>query len=68
MENDAVTLGYWDMRGLCERVRLLLEYLAIPYKEVRFAGSEGRTKWFNEIKPQLFDKNPAITLPYLIDG
>ena len=42
--------------------------MAIPYKEERYAGPEGRAKWFDEVKPQLLDKNPVATLPYLIDG
>jgi hypothetical protein len=28
-----VRLGYWAMRGLAERIRHVLEYLAIPYTE-----------------------------------
>lgn len=47
MEQPAVTLGYWDMRGLAERIRHLLQYLAIPYTEVKYAGPEGRIKWFD---------------------
>jgi len=30
MENKVI-LGYWAIRGLAERIRQLLEYLAIPY-------------------------------------
>lgn len=39
MEQPEVTLGYWDARGLAERLRLLLEYLSIPYNEARYAGN-----------------------------
>ena len=31
-------------------------------------NNETRQKWFKEIKPQLIKKNPAINLPYLVDG
>jgi glutathione S-transferase len=31
-------------------------------------NSESRKKWFEQDKPNLQKKNPAITLPYLIDG
>lgn len=65
---STVTLGYWDIRGLAERIRQLLEYLSIPYNQDKYAGQEGREKWFNDVKPKLQDKNPALTLPYLIDG
>lgn len=45
-----VTLGYWNIRGLGERVRLLLEYLQIPYDEKIFTP-ETRPEWFDQIKP-----------------
>ena len=35
---------------------------------MRYDGAEGRAQWFNEDKPKLIGKNPALTLPYLIDG
>ena len=62
-----VQLGYWEIRGLSERIRMIMEYLSIPYEMVNY-NQENREKWFNEIKPELIKKNPAITLPYLIDG
>ena len=65
--DSPVQLGYWEIRGLGERARLLLEYLGIPYERVKYTP-EIREKWFNEIKPELQKKNSAITLPYLIDG
>ncbi len=46
---------------------MLLEYVGIPYDEVKYSG-QTRDKWFNEVKPELHKKNPAITLPYLLDG
>lgn len=67
MEGKLV-LGYWGIRGLAERIRQLLEYLGFSYSEDRYEGPEGRSKWFNEAKPKLADRNPALTLPYLIDG
>jgi len=45
-----------------------MEYCGVTYTEEKYEGFEGRAKWFNEIKPVLVEKNPAITLPYLIDG
>lgn len=65
--NGKVTLGYWKIRGLSERIRMLLEYVGLSYDEVKYTG-ETREKWFNEVKPELHKKNPAITLPYLLDG
>lgn len=63
-----VVLGYWAIRGLSERVRQLLEYLSIPYTEQKYEGAEGRAKWVQEVKQSLIPKNPAVTLPYLLDG
>lgn len=63
-----VTLGYWAIRGLAERLRQLLVFCGIPYTQTLYGGAEGRTKWFTEDKGKLVGKNPAITLPYLIDG
>jgi glutathione S-transferase len=34
--SQTVTLGYWNIRGFAERVRLLLEYLNIQYDQVIF--------------------------------
>jgi len=61
-------LGYWAIRGLAERLRLLLEYCEIPYTEEKYEGPEGRVRWFSKVKPSLLEKNAAINLPYLIDG
>ena len=29
-----LVLGYWPIRGLAERIRLLLEYFGLPYEQV----------------------------------
>ena len=67
MQEAKVTLGYWQIRGLSERIRMLLEYVGIPYDEVKYTG-ETRDKWFSEDKPELLKKNAASNLPYLLDG
>jgi glutathione S-transferase len=65
--SQPVTLGYWNIRGLAERIRLVLEYLQIPYNQVIFTP-EQEDEWFSKIKPQFLEKNPAANLPYLQDG
>ena len=30
---STLTLGYWSIRGLAEPIRMLLNYLSVPYKE-----------------------------------
>lgn len=69
MENKVV-LGYWQIRGLSERIRMILEYTGLPYDEEKYDGSGevDRERWFKEVKPELSKKNPAVTLPYLKDG
>lgn len=67
METQPVTLGYWALRGFGERVRLILEYTNLPYTQEIFTA-EAPEKWFNDRKPELIKKNPAINLPFLIDG
>lgn len=68
MEGGSVKLGYWAIRGLSERIKQLLEYTKTSYTLELYEGPEGRDKWFSQDKPKLVEKNPAITLPYLIDG
>ena len=65
--DNKVTLGYWAIRGLSERIRMVLEFVGLEYNQKLFTASN-RDEWFNETKPKLIEKNPAITLPYLLDG
>ncbi|XP_010587853.2 glutathione S-transferase Mu 1-like [Loxodonta africana] len=65
----AMTLGYWDIRGLGHVIRLLLEYTDSNYEEKRYtigdAPDYDRSHWLNE-KFKLGLDFP--NLPYLIDG
>ncbi|XP_036308427.1 glutathione S-transferase Mu 1 isoform X2 [Pipistrellus kuhlii] len=65
----AMTLGYWDIRGLAHAIRLLLEYTDSPYEEKKYSMGDGpdfdRSQWLNE-KFKLGLDFP--NLPYLIDG
>uniref|UniRef100_A0A8C2TDD2 Glutathione S-transferase n=1 Tax=Coturnix japonica TaxID=93934 RepID=A0A8C2TDD2_COTJA len=64
-----VTLGYWDIRGLAQAIRLLLEYTETPYKERQYKAGPAPdfdiSDWTNE-KEKLGLDFP--NLPYLIDG
>jgi len=60
--SQKVTLGYWDIRGLGESTRTLLEYLEIPYHMEPYKTSE---QW-NSKKHDGSLKFP--NLPYLVDG
>ncbi|XP_066209009.1 glutathione S-transferase Mu 1-like isoform X2 [Saccopteryx leptura] len=65
----AMTLGYWDIRGLAHAIRLLLEYTDSNYEEKKFSMGDApdydRSQWLSE-KSKLGLDFP--NLPYLIDG
>ncbi|XP_049736122.1 glutathione S-transferase Mu 1 isoform X3 [Elephas maximus indicus] len=48
----AVTLGYWDIRGLAHAIRLLLEYTDSNYEEKKYTMGDApdydRSQWLNE--------------------
>ena len=68
MEQTPVKLGYWNVRGLGEKIRHIIEYCGLPYTQEVYRNPEDGDKWFKEDKPKLIEKNPAVSLPYLIDG
>jgi glutathione S-transferase len=59
-------LGYWNIRGLAQPIRFLLEYLRLPYEDKRYTNPE---QWFriDKLSPGFID-NPLANLPYLKDG
>ncbi|XP_036128358.1 glutathione S-transferase Mu 1-like [Molossus molossus] len=65
----AMTLGYWDIRGLAHAIRLLLEYTDSSYEEKKYTMGDApdfdRSQWLSE-KFKLGLDFP--NLPYLIDG
>ncbi|XP_013875683.1 glutathione S-transferase Mu 3 [Austrofundulus limnaeus] len=65
----AMTLGYWDIRGLAQPIRLLLEYTDTKYEEKLYSCGEApdydKTCWINE-KDKLGIN--FVNLPYLLDG
>ncbi|KAM9786098.1 glutathione S-transferase Mu 4-like [Neosynchiropus ocellatus] len=65
----SVTLAYWDIRGLAQPIRLLLEYTGVKYVDKYYICGDGpnfdKSCWFDE-KCQLGLDFP--NLPYLIDG
>jgi len=64
-----VKLAYWDIRGLAQPIRYLLEVGQVPYEERRYicgpAPDFDKSDWLNE-KFKLGLDFP--NLPYLIDG
>ena len=62
-------LGYWDIRGLAQPIKLLLAYTGTEYQDKRFPCGPGpefdRSQWFdNKFSFGLDFPN----LPYYIDG
>jgi len=62
-------LAYWDIRGLAQPIRLLLEYTGTKYEDKFYVCGEApnydKSCWFDE-KPKLGMDFP--NLPYLEDG
>ena len=58
-------LGYWKIRGMGEPIKLLLEYLEVPYEWKEYTP-ENAQDWFENDKVNLGIEFP--NLPYLIDG
>ncbi|KAL4432929.1 hypothetical protein ABPG74_014443 [Tetrahymena malaccensis] len=58
------TLGYWDVRGLAEPIRLLLSYLKVQYTEKLYQFDSN--EWIDQDKQTLDHSFP--NLPYYIDG
>nr|ACR61712.1 26.5 kDa glutathione transferase recombinant protein [synthetic construct] len=56
--------AYWNLRGLGQPIRLILEFISVPYEEKRFQAAE-KEQWFAEKYDLGFD---FPNLPYLIDG
>ncbi|VUZ56454.1 unnamed protein product [Hymenolepis diminuta] len=56
--------AYWNLRGLGQPIRLMLEYIGVPYDERRFLHTE-KEQWFADKYNLGFD---FPNLPYLIDG
>lgn len=48
-------------------VRLVLEYILIPYKERKYVFKT-KDQWYNVDRAKLLQKHPEIELPYLEDG
>ncbi|XP_059902614.1 glutathione S-transferase Mu 3-like [Gadus macrocephalus] len=65
----AMKLAYWDIRGLAQPIRLLLEFTGTKYEDKFYVCGEApdydKTCWFDE-KHKLGMDFP--NLPYLVDG
>jgi len=61
METNSITLMHWNVRGLAEPIKMMLEYLHIPYvdKELEFKGPESLEDW-NKMKDSLDFECPAL--------
>jgi len=64
MSSSVPTLGYWDIRGLCESIRYLLKYAGIDFNDKRYVFSNEK-EWQSD-KTNLGLDFP--NLPYYIDG
>lgn len=58
-----ITIGYWGIKGRGEVLRILCEYLEVPYENKLYADPNA---WFGVDKPALRTDFP--NLPYVQDG
>ncbi|KAG9464149.1 hypothetical protein GDO78_020395 [Eleutherodactylus coqui] len=58
-------LGYWDIRGLCHSLRLLLEYTGTHYEEKRYVTGDGEcTGRGEQLKGPYLEKLPTVLARY----
>lgn len=58
-EEDQVTIVDWAIRGSAEVIRLVLEYILIPYKSRTYVYKT-KDQWFNVDRPKLRETHPEI--------
>ena len=52
-EKKTLNLGYWNIRGLAEGLRLLMEYLEVPYTQTLYKTADKGVNWFSKDKPEM---------------
>ena len=57
-------LGYWDIRGLAESIRLMLDYCGVDYEDKRYVAGDLESWHKDQFELGLDFPN----LPYYIDG
>ena len=70
---SGLILAYWDIRGLCQPIRLALAYKNVKYTDVRIdcgnpADKENYKKLWFDVKPEVGKTVKFVNLPYLMDG
>lgn len=64
-------LGYWNIRGYAQPIRLLLCYAGVDFEDTRYNylpvadGSFDRSEWLN-VKPTLGLDFPNVKLNYIL--
>lgn len=70
---QAITVGYWSIRGLGAPLRAMVMYSGVSLNNVMYdlkvkeGGGFDADEWFS-VKPALKEINPLINLPYIKDG
>ena len=59
-------LGYWDIQGLGQPLRILFAYLNLEYEDIVYDNTTRETTWATDIKPNLGLDFP--NLPYYMEG
>lgn len=62
-------LGYWNIRGLAEPIRLMFEYLGLAYEDKRYDYGTTPDTWLVNWTPDKYQLGLDFpNLPYYIDG
>lgn len=74
MDKQAITVGYWNIRGLAAPLRMQTMYSGTPLDNVSYdiivdpvTGKSDANSWF-DAKSALKVINPLVNLPYIKDG
>jgi hypothetical protein len=47
---ETITVGYWDIRGISQQIRLLLSYVGADFQEKFYPVPDQKDLWFEKDK------------------
>ncbi|CAD8210501.1 unnamed protein product [Paramecium octaurelia] len=63
---DQIEFGYWNIRGIAQPLRYLLEYVEIPYTDKVYNIAD--TEWSQAVAKPPLNQEVLANLPYIKDG
>jgi len=65
--SNKLTIGYWKIRGLAAPIRMICEFAGAEYENKFYDISDDEKESWGSVKPEFFNKNALINLPYVVD-